>query len=374
MRAKRILFILNHPNSAFDFYDFLFNELSKQYQLHILSIKTDTSPVLEEKGYKLHYFDLATTSPVVWFQMIRSIHSAIKKSQADMVIGLTIRNTIFGNLLSHRLGIPTISPIVGIGQLFESNTIMYRAARFLYPYALKETRHVFFYNEDDLRLFRQKNFLGSDRYSQLNGNGVDLDKFRPVPKQYERKTFVFLMISRLLYDKGIREYVEAAKIVTSQNPNVKFKIIGSFWNKNLKQNTVTDEEMKAWIKNGYVEHLDRIDNIELAIGNSDCVVLPSYREGLSNVLMEGASMEKPLLASHVPGCKELVNDGVNGFTFEARSATALANACFKLLSLENRKRKEMGKKSRELMVEKFDRRKSTFTFVKKINEILLKAG
>lgn len=367
---QKVLFILNHPDNAINFYDDLFDQISNEFQLHILSVKCETSRILEEKGYHLHYYQLAVKNPFVLVLMIKSMYSVIRKIKPDLVVGSTLRNLLFGNLVSDFLGIPTISPILGIGPLFENNGLSYRFARLLYPYALKNTRHTFFFNTDDMRKFLAKKFITGQDFSRIKGYGVDLEKFKPITKK-SSDHFTFLMISRLLYDKGIQEYVEAAKSLKSKYPKIKFQLIGGFWDKNLKKNTVSKEKMESWCNSGYIEYLGKIKDVRPYIAECDCIVHPSYREGLSNVLMEGGAMAKPLLSTNVPGCKELIIEGVNGFTFESKSTSSLIKAVEKILPLDKTKLIRMGLMSRELMSNNYNRRISTSIFLGKIKQILL---
>ena len=368
-KNKRILFILTNPKTIIDFYDVLLEKISVKYEVHILTDKSKMIKKIERLDYKFHYYDVATENYFEFFKMNYSIYKTIKTVKPNLVIGFTIRNTIFGNLISQHLNIPTISPIVGLGMLFQSKAIVYRIARLLLPSALRKTSHIFFYNHDDMDLFLSKKLINNNSYSKINGSGVNIEKFKPVRSNNQKK-ITFLLIARLLYDKGIKEYYEAAKIVLKKHPNVRFQILGPFQEQNLRSNTITRGTIKNWEKEEVIEYIGCADDVRPFIAKSDCIVLPSYREGLSNVLMEGGSMAKPLLASNVPGCKELIIDNFNGYKFKSKSAIALAESCFNFLNLSKKERIQMENNSRSLIIKSFDRNSSVKLFVQKINYVL----
>lgn len=370
IKSKRILFILTNPSTIVNFYDILLENISNKYEVHILTDKSKMTKKIERLDYKFHYYDVATENYLDFYKMNFSIYKTIKAVKPSLVMGFTIRNTIFGNLISHYLNIPTISTFGGLGQLFQSKEFVYIIARLLLSISLNKTNHTFFYNQDDMDLFLRKNIIKrNNSYSKINGDGVNIEKFKPLNTSSHSNT-KFLLVARLLYDKGIKEYYEAAKIVLKKHPNVKFQILGSFQQQNLRSNTVTKEIIEKWEKDIIIEYLGDTDDVRPFIAESNCIVLPSYREGLSNVLMEGGCMAKPLLASNVPGCKELITDGVNGYTFKSKSATALAEACLSFLNLPKKERNQMGANSHSLIIKKFDRNISVNLFLQKINYIL----
>jgi glycosyltransferase involved in cell wall biosynthesis len=244
---------------------------------------------------------------------------------------------------------PVVSNVTGIGPLFENQSLVYKFSRFLYRFAFKKNQKVFFQNPMDYNAFLSHHFVDKNQAKLLPGSGVDTEYFYPLPKKTIIETFTFLMISRLIKDKGVLEYIEAARIVKEKYPKVIFQILGPFWSQNLKQNTITKEQIENWEQEGVISYLGQTYDVRPYIASSDCIVLPSYREGNANVLMQGGSMEKPLIASDVIGCNNLIVENETGFLVEVRSSMSLANAMIKMIQLSEEKRSEMGKNARKFM-------------------------
>ncbi|MFN5848097.1 MAG: glycosyltransferase, partial [Chitinophagales bacterium] len=182
----------------------------------------------------------------------------------------------------------------------------------------------------------------------------DTDYYSPRPKTH--KGFSFLMVSRLIVDKGVRDYVEAARIVRSSFPDIQFRLLGPFWQQSTSKNTITEAEVKAWEDEGFINYLGYTLDVRLFMAEADAIVLPSYREGCANVLMQGASMAKPLIATDVTGCRNLVEDGITGYLCEVRNPSSLAEKMINLYNLSTEKRQEMGLKGREKMIEEYQKR------------------
>jgi glycosyltransferase involved in cell wall biosynthesis len=174
----------------------------------------------------------------------------------------------------------------------------------------------------------------------------------------------------LIKDKGIFEFVEAARIIKQKYPNIIFNVIGPFWLQNLKSNTITKTDLENWIVEGIIDYQGEKKDIRKFIAEADSVVLPSYREGTSNILLEAASMEKPLITTNTTGCKETVDDGVTGFLCKVKDAADLAEKMEKMFLLSEEERKTMGKKGRQKIIEEFDKQIVIRAYIKAINEIL----
>ena len=181
--------------------------------------------------------------------------------------------------------------------------------------------------------------------------------------------FVFLFISRLLKDKGVMEYVEAASIIKQQFPNAEFHIIGPLWTGNKKSLTVTEQELNEWIEKKWIVYHDKQKDVRPYMADADCVVMPSYREGMSNVLLEAASMARPLIATDVTGCRDIVEDEVNGLLCKVKSGKDLAEKMIKMMGLSPEQRKLMGENGREKMIREFDKKKVIGIYLQAIDEI-----
>jgi glycosyltransferase involved in cell wall biosynthesis len=268
-----------------------------------------------------------------------------------VLLTYTIKPNMYGALAARVLGIPIINNVSGLGTAFIHNNWLTHVVKWLYRFAFQRSACVFFQNSEDRDLFIQMKLVTAERTALLAGSGVDLDYFQPIPKP-PSDTLAFALIARLLWDKGIGEYVEAARIVKKKYPQVVFRLVGpkAVQNKTAISNTTIEE----WIAEGVIEYLGETDNVQTIIAAQDCIVLPSYREGLSRVLLEAAAMGKPLIASNVAGCKQVVDDGENGFLCRVRDAADLADKLVQFIALTQEQRAQMGQKSREKAEKEFD--------------------
>ena len=238
----------------------------------------------------------------------------------------------------------------------------------MYKLALKNSKRVFFQNRDDFELFLNEGLVEKKICDILPGSGVDTQKFKPIQREKKDKFFRFLLIARILWDKGIGEYVEAAKIIRQKYKNVKFQLLGGIGVDN--PTAISKKIIDKWVKDEIIEYLGETDDVRKFIYRADCIVLPSYREGTSRVLLESASMEKPLIATNVPGCKEVVEDGINGYLCKVKDSKDLASKMEKMLNLSEENRALMGKKGREKIVKEFDEKIVINKYLETISQIL----
>jgi len=203
----------------------------------------------------------------------------------------------------------------------------------------------FFQNPDDLAVFVDRGLVNQAQARLLPGSGVDLERFQPALPMPGPDTFLF--VGRLLGDKGVREFVEAARIVQSEVPEARFQLLGPIDEGN--RSAVTKREVDHWVAEGTVDYLGAAEDVRPYIGRATAVVLPSYREGLPRSLLEAAAMARPLIASDVPGCRELVEPGVNGFLCEVRNASSLAKALKMIMKTSGEARSRMGEASRQMV-------------------------
>jgi glycosyltransferase involved in cell wall biosynthesis len=220
-----------------------------------------------------------------------------------------------------------------------------------------------------MNLFIERKFVSPAIAERVPGSGVDYEKFRPIEVQEKAgNSFTFLFIGRLIKDKGIFEFVEAARMINEKYPNTVFNVIGPFWHQTLKSNTVSNADLQNWIQEGVINYLGEKKDVRQYIAEADCIVLPSYREGTSNILLEAASMEKPAITANVTGCKEVVEDGVTGFLCRVKDGGDLANKMEKMLFLSTEERTEMGKKARQKIIKEFDKQIVVEAYLKAIKE------
>lgn len=309
-------------------------------------------------------------NPFHVFRYMSNIRKALKKTKADVCLTFTMRPAIWGNYVTGQLGIPTITNITGIGPLFSSHSPAYLLARFLYKFVLRRTAQLFFQNRDDMNLFVIHRFVSSDKAALIPGSGVDHEYFKPQPKTDNNK-FTFLFIGRLLKDKGVFEYVEAARMISKDNPDVECKIVGPTWQQNLRKNTITDNDIKGWVSENIINYCGASEDVRSHIASSDCVVLPSYREGISNVLLEASSMEKPCITCDTTGCREIVEHGVTGLLCNVADAADLAEKMKEMMLFTNEKRKEMGLNGRKKVVREFDKQFVIDAYLNAIKRVMM---
>ena len=224
--------------------------------------------------------------------------------------------------------------------------------KILYKIALGFNSKVFFQNKSDQRLFLENGLVAERITDLLPGSGVDLDKFIPVEKSIINNKIIFLLIARLLKDKGLLEYIEAIKIIKDRYDNVEFQILGAV--DSLNRTAINKEELQSWIDDKLVGYLGTADAVEKVISQCDCVLLPSYREGTPRSLLEACAMEKPIIATDVAGCRDIVDDGINGFLCKVKSPEDLADKIELMLNLSDNERLLMGKAGRKKIREQFD--------------------
>lgn len=315
--------------------------------------------------------DIQGLSPLRDLSLVLRFVGHFRRERPDVILSYTIKNNIFGALAARAIGIPFLPNVTGLGTAFLSGHLLQRVAEILYRTALKHPRCVFFQNEDDLKLFLDLGLVRAEQARLLPGSGIDLWYFAPNTDGLSAAPDapVFTLIARLILDKGIGEYVEAARIVRTRHPRARFQLLGSLDVDN--RTAVTREMFDAWVSEGAIDYLGTADDVRPVIAGSDCIVLPSYREGAPRTLLEAAAMGKPLIATDVPGCRNVVVHGENGFLCDARSGGDLAQKMMDFIALSPAARAAMGRKSRELAERQFDEKIVVDAYLEAIKEISL---
>jgi glycosyltransferase involved in cell wall biosynthesis len=229
---------------------------------------------------------------------------------------------VYGTLAANFLQIPVVNNVCGLGTVFLKEGLVSSIAKFLYRLSFRYARKVYFQNTDDLNLFINEKLVPESIVDLLPGSGIDLNKFKPLPFN-RNKEFTFLLISRLITDKGVLEYIDAIRQLKAEGIQARFQILGSI--DEMHKRGIKKEIIESWISAGTVEYLGTTDDVRPFIEKADCVVLPSYREGTPRVLLEAASSAKPIIATDVPGCREVVEDQVNGLLCKLKDSQDLAD-------------------------------------------------
>lgn len=370
----KIAFLENNVTSIISMRKKLILELQKTgYEIIIFTTGNEENiQIANSMGMKVIDIGSSKMNPMYILKYMINLRSEFIKFKPEVCLTFTIRPAIWGNVVTRLLGIPTITTIAGIGPLFEKKSIAYSFARLLYKFVLSKTAKIFFQNDDDMQLFLQNKFATAERVVAVPGSGVDYQYFSPIEKTTNDNKFKFLFISRLVKDKGIMEFLECTELLRKEFDNLEFTVIGPFWSQNLKANTVSESELQRWIDNGNIHYLGEKKDVRPFIANADCIVLPSYREGTSNVLLESCSMERPCITSNVTGCKEAVEDKYNGYLCEPRNVTSLYEAMKKMVLLPESERIAMGKRGRQKMIKEFDKQIVINAYLKAIEECIAK--
>jgi glycosyltransferase involved in cell wall biosynthesis len=237
----------------------------------------------------------------------------------------------------------------------------------LYRLALSRSIKVFFQNDDDRQMFVSGGLVGQAVTDRLPGSGIDLDKFAPVPLPGQ-SPIRFLLIARMLWDKGVGEFVEAARLLKRRGTNADFCLLGFLDVQNPA--AISREQMDAWVKEGVIRYFGVSDDVRTEIAAADCVVLPSYREGTPRTLLEAAAMGRPIITTDAVGCREVVDDGVNGYLCRIKEAVDLAEKMALMEALSPTERAVMGRRGREKVEREFDEQIVIDKYLAAIREIL----
>lgn len=351
---KRVAIVINTSWNIYNFRVGLLQSLQEDgYEIIAIAPKDDYSEKLEDLGFEYCEIKINNkgTNPFEDIRLTWDLYKLYKTLQLDAILLYTIKPNIYGSIAARLLNIPVISNISGLGTVFLDERFSSKIAHFLYKVALKSPKKVFYQNDYDRRLFIDAKLVDESKTDLLPGSGIDTKKFSPLFVSKKSNKISFLFIARLLKDKGIVEYVEAARELCKGNL-VKCYILGGYYDGN--PTAIQESEMKKWEDEGMVTYLGVSDDVALHIASVDCVVLPSYREGLSRVLLEAASMAKPLITTNVPGCKDVVDDGINGYLCEVKNSNSLLKAMKKMLLLSDYERCIMGENGRKKIVNQFD--------------------
>ena len=288
------------------------------------------------------------------------------RERPDVYLGYTVKPNVYGSLAARWLGIPVINNIAGLGAVFIHGGRLAQVVRWLYRQALKASRKVFFQNDDDRQLFIAGGLVRAEVADLLPGSGIDLARFAVAPPRPDSSSgkFRFLLVARMLRDKGVGEFVEAAALLKPRWPQAEFCLLGFVDAQN--PTAISRAQMDAWVAQGHVLYLGVSDDVRVEIAGADCVVLPSYREGTPRTLLEAAAMGRPLVVTDVPGCREVVEDGVNGLLCKPFDAPDLADKMEAMLRMRPEQHAEMGRMGRDKMERGFDEQ---LVFKKYLQEI-----
>ncbi|MEK3717083.1 glycosyltransferase family 4 protein [Paenibacillus sp. FSL R7-0333] len=365
---KKILLLGNHGFVIYNFRKELIQELLRQdYEVYISLPYDEKVDIMVSWGCKFieTKVDRRGTNPFADLKLILHYIKILKTIKPDVVLTYTIKPNLYGGLACRILGIPCVNNITGLGSGFGHNSMLKSFLSLLYKVSLKKSYCVFFQNTEDRNTLLKSGIIRSN-HELIPGSGVNLKEFeyKTFPPEEQDTTFIF--IGRIMKDKGIDQYLEAAKIIKEKYPMTTFNVIGFIETTHPHYN----EMIKEYSEQGYITYCGYQSNVKPYIEQAHCIIQASHGgEGLSNVLLETAATGRALIASDIPGCRETINEGSNGFTFKAKETNDLVVKLEKFINLSYIEKVQMGKESRLKVEKEFDRRLVVDIYLKKIMKI-----
>lgn len=381
MASTKLLIVINTAWNLYNFRSGLIRALVEAgYEVVAVAPYDDYAPRLEALGCR-HVplpMDNKGTSPLRDLMLLWRFRRLLRHERPDVFLGYTVKPNVYGSIAAHGLGIPVINNIAGLGVVFMRGGWLAWVVKALYRQAISHSQRVFFQNDDDRLLFLSEGLVRPEQTGLLPGSGVDLQHYVPaslgaenvgvvqqrgrVASQSEsdladaepgQGIFTFLLVARLLWDKGVGEFIEAARRVRQQSPNTQFKLLGFLDVQN--PTAINRATVNEWVSEGVVEYLGATDDVRPFLAAADCTVLPSYyMEGTPRCLLEAAAMARPIITTDWVGCRNVVEDGINGFLCRVRDAEDLADKMMAMIRLTPAQRWAMGAAGRAKVEREFD--------------------
>jgi glycosyltransferase involved in cell wall biosynthesis len=350
----RIAIVLNTSWNIYNFrMNFIKTLLEQGHEVHTIAPEDTYTPLLREAGCLHHRvkMDSRGANPLKDSALIFELFTIYRRVAPDVVLHYTIKPNVYGTIAAAMLKIPVINNVCGLGTVFLKDNLISAVAIFLYKISFRFASKVFFQNSDDQKLFVDKKLVKAHASDTIPGSGIDLTKFQPVSFKRNDK-FTFLLISRLITDKGVLEFVEAVKKLKANGMDAHFQILGAL--DPLHKRGIKVDLIAEWINSGTIEYLGTTDDVRRFIESADCVVLPSYREGTPRTLLEAASSCKPIIATDVPGCNNVVQHNFNGLLCKLKDADDLADKMKDMAALADETLKGFGLNGRAKMEAQYD--------------------
>ena len=322
---------------------------------------------LRDMGVEVHHVpvDSKGVSPHRDARLLVDYYRLLRSVRPGALLTFTPKPNIYGSMAAALAGVPAVNTVTGLGTGFLSGRALQSLVSALYRVGLKRSKRIFFHNPDDRDLFVERGLVRPEQAAIVPGSGVDLEHFSPARQQGAERALTFLFIGRLLEDKGALEFAQAAAIVAKERP-ARFRMLGPLED---HPKAVSQDSLRPFVESGTVELLGAAEDVRPFIAEADCVVLPSYREGLPRVLLEAAAMGVPAVATDVPGCRHVIDHKLTGFLCEARSAPSLAEAMQKFALLSPRDRAAMGARAREKAERDYSQERVVAAYVDILREI-----
>lgn len=359
----KVLILANYDEGLYKFRKEVVEELVKDNEVFISVPKGEYIEKIKELGCSVIEtdFNRKGMNPFKDIKLIQTYKRIIKQTKADVVLTYTIKPNVYGGLACQMCNKPYVANITGLGSALENKGPLQLIAITLYKLGLRKAYRVFFQNSSNRDFMLEKNIV-KDRYDLIPGSGVNLNRFKAVEYPND-DTIDFMYVGRIMKEKGVDQYLEAAQKITKIYPNTRFHICG-FYEDDYKETIEKLNREKTIIYHGLVKDMSEMYKVV------SCTVHPTYYpEGLSNVLLESCASGRPIITTDRPGCKEVVENGVNGYIVEQRNSLDLIEKIEKFINLSHEEKKQMGLNGRNKVEKEFDRKIVIDKYIKTINEL-----
>lgn len=315
----------------------------QDYKEKLESLGCKFIPMKMQRWGKNPFFDLKT---------IYDFYRIFKKEKIQLTLNFTPKNNIYATFAAHFLNVKVVNNIAGLGVVFIQKNLFSKLVAFLYKSSQKKADFIFFQNNDDKQLFIDLRITTLEKCDRLPGSGVDLSRFKYCPRE-NAQNIRFILVARLIAEKGIHLYAEAAKQLKSKYSNIEFCLLGPL--DKSSTSAIRQDELELWQEQGLINYLGFTDSVEDELKKSDCVVLPSYyREGVPKSLLEAAAIGRPIITTDNVGCREVVDDGINGFLCQPKSVSSLISCLEKFINTSTLEKENMSRNSRAKVQRDFD--------------------
>jgi glycosyltransferase involved in cell wall biosynthesis len=370
---KRIVFVANTSWSIYRFRLYLLKTLTQSgFDVFVLAPRDRYTAHFEHlpgvQYTSLEQFDNKRISVLQDYRLYKELKWHYKRIQPDLIFHYTIKANIFGTVAAGRSGYPSVSVITGLGYAFLQNSLLQLVAKTLYRFSLRHATEVWFLNTDDQDVFITHKLIDNMRSFLLPGEGIDTTAFYPAPYGDAKQPVTFLLVGRLMKHKGIYEFVEAARLLKQKGISISCQLLGTLDEQSAT--TVSRRDIEQWTKEELITYLGETDQVAPHIAAADCIVLPSYREGLPLSLLEGASMCKFLIATDTAGCRDIITDQENGYLCAVKDAQDLAAKMEAYYHLPAARKNSMGLKGREKITAQYRQEIVAGIYQQKIHTLL----
>lgn len=361
---KKVIILTNHHAYTYNFRKEIIQELiDKEYKVYIVLPYGEKVELLKKMGCEFIDvpLDRRGMNPITDFKLFLNYRKIIKKIRPNAVISYTIKPNIYGGMVCRILDIPYIANITGLGSAIENQGFMQKILVRLYRISFKKISCIFFQNTENLNFF-QKHKICTRKSRLIPGSGVNTKYFHLLDYPSD-ETIEFAFISRIMKEKGVDQYIEAAQYIRKKYPNTRFHVLGFC-------EEAYENKLEELQKSGIIQYHGMQSDVREYHKIAHCIIHPTYYpEGMSNVLLESAASGRPVITTNRSGCREIVDDGVNGYIVEQQNSQDLIEKIEKFIELRHEEKKKMGLAGRAKVEKEFDRQIVVEAYMEEIEKI-----